>query len=508
MTARTFSTACFALCAFSILLLFLPHPAKAQNAPTVTDLRVMEERVKALEEKVQFQQRELELRGSIARASIRIEAEVENKLLSQKIDFYLLAVLGISAIIGFVARLFGRQAIVKWVEKRTADQVTEYVKAQLQDQGKKAIDDLLKTLQEQAQTDLNTFLKIFETELEKLTTARRESETLTNEIRELIKGSSLDTPPTPEERQKLSDAAKALDETKSTAEYTADEWHLKGHTAYQNGDYESARDAMNKVIEFKPDDANAYNNRGLTYGEQQRYDEALNDYNKAIELKLDFAIAYNNRGNTYNSLKRYDEALNDYNKAIELKPDYARAYNSRGFTYDDLKRYDEALADYNKAIELKTDDALVYNNRGFTYQNQKRYDEALNDYNKAIELKPNLFSAHKNLAELYLIFHQFERVLEEAEFVLSQTSEQNHQAIGAYLKCLALRLLGRDTGEAEIQLSALLAQSFELTWSFQEIKTWVEEADLEPAVKQFIQEKTAMMEKYQRGEDLPSTDDA
>ena len=119
MTARTFSTACVALCAFSILLLFLHHPAKAQDAPTVTDLRVMEERINALEEKVPFQRRELELRGSIARASISIEAEVENKLLSQKIDFYLTIVIGLVTGFGFIIGFIGRKTILDWVEKKT-----------------------------------------------------------------------------------------------------------------------------------------------------------------------------------------------------------------------------------------------------------------------------------------------------------------------------------------------------------------------------------------------------
>ena len=51
-------------------------------------------------------------------------------------------------------------------------------------------------------------------------------------------------------------------------------------------------------------------------------DEALTSYDRAIEFKPDNADDYYNRGIVLQELKRLDEALTSYDRAIELKPDY------------------------------------------------------------------------------------------------------------------------------------------------------------------------------------------
>jgi tetratricopeptide (TPR) repeat protein len=48
--------------------------------------------------------------------------------------------------------------------------------------------------------------------------------------------------------------------------------------------------------QLKPDDADAYYNRGVAKGAKGDLDGAIADYSKAIELKPDYAEPYNNRG--------------------------------------------------------------------------------------------------------------------------------------------------------------------------------------------------------------------
>ena len=51
-----------------------------------------------------------------------------------------------------------------------------------------------------------------------------------------------------------------------------------------------------KAIALKPDNADAYINRGRAYGKKGDNDRAIVDYTKAIELTNDYAVAYKNRG--------------------------------------------------------------------------------------------------------------------------------------------------------------------------------------------------------------------
>ena len=84
----------------------------------------------------------------------------------------------------------------------------------------------------------------------------------------------------------------------------------------------------------------------------KRWNEALNAYNKTIDLNPNDASAYNNRGLAYDNLDKDDLAIADYEKAIELNPKYAKAYNHRGSAYEKLGNYEQAIADIKIAAGL------------------------------------------------------------------------------------------------------------------------------------------------------------
>ena len=155
--------------------------------------------------------------------------------------------------------------------------------------------------------------------------------------------------------------------------------------------------AYNRVIQLKPDFAEAYSNRGIALQDLGRLDEALQDYDKAIQLKPDFAEAYSNRGAVLQKLGRLQEAVQNYDRATQLKPDFAAAYCNHGNVLRDLGRLDEAMQNYDKAIQLKPDSADVYYNRGNTLGDLGRLDEAMQNYDKAIQVKPDYVEAHNNL---------------------------------------------------------------------------------------------------------------
>ena len=79
---------------------------------------------------------------------------------------------------------------------------------------------------------------------------------------------------------------------------------------------------------------------------------AEENYDKAIRLNPQNAKAYNNRGVSYHELIDYNWAIYDYDEAIRLAPEYALAYNNRGLTYQSLGKVEEAERDFQKAKEL------------------------------------------------------------------------------------------------------------------------------------------------------------
>jgi len=157
----------------------------------------------------------------------------------------------------------------------------------------------------------------------------------------------------------------------------------------RRGDYSSALAYFDKAIKLKPDQHEAWGNRGVALLNLGRLEEAIASYDKAIELKPDDHLSWSNRGNALSALGRLEEALASYDKAIEFKPDDHDAWNGRGVVLSNLGRLEEAIASYDKAIEFKPDDHYAWNNRGNALSNLGRLEEAIASYEKALEFKPD-----------------------------------------------------------------------------------------------------------------------
>ena len=80
---------------------------------------------------------------------------------------------------------------------------------------------------------------------------------------------------------------------------------------------------LTKLIESNPQDADAYNNRGLAKYLLNDYQGAITDYNKAIEINPQYANAYSNRGIT-KAIEFNDKqgACSDFKKAASLGYEY------------------------------------------------------------------------------------------------------------------------------------------------------------------------------------------
>lgn len=144
-----------------------------------------------------------------------------------------------------------------------------------------------------------------------------------------------------------------------------------------------------RAITLNPNDAEAYNNRGVAYYIKGDFNCAIQDFNTAIRLKPDNADTYYNRGLAYGQKTDVDRAIQDFSQVIKLKPDDAEAYNNRGAAYAKKGDLDCALEGFTKAIEYKTSEVRFYSNRGMANYSKEEYDLARKDFGKVIELKPD-----------------------------------------------------------------------------------------------------------------------
>ena len=225
-------------------------------------------------------------------------------------------------------------------------------------------------------------------------------------------------------------------------------------------------------------------------------EKSLADFDKAIRLGPVRAEYYHNRSTTYWLQEQNDEALSDANEAVRRNPDSPKIHAHRGNVHYALKHYDQALADFDEAIRLDDRLAGAYSGRGITLLKLSRYQDAREDFERAVKLDSSDATNHLVLAEAFIFTRSYHLALKTAEYTESIVKDTGHRRLSYYLSCIALRLSGNDTEEAEGRLEDLMRDStVRGKWSFDDMRTWLETANLDPADAEYILSLTSRLEQ-------------
>ena len=81
-------------------------------------------------------------------------------------------------------------------------------------------------------------------------------------------------------------------------------------------------------IRLDPNDATAFNNRGVSHSSRGNHAAAMADYNSAIRLNPNSSILFTNRGDAHRRSDNIRAAIADYEAALRIDPNNARARQS------------------------------------------------------------------------------------------------------------------------------------------------------------------------------------
>ena len=159
----------------------------------------------------------------------------------------------------------------------------------------------------------------------------------------------------------------------------------EGNRLFEAGDFGGALVAYDRSLQLRPDDSDAFNNRGVALGRLGRNEEALAAYDRTLELHPDDpdSDTQDNRGVALERLGRHKEALAAFDRSLELRPDDPETYYNRGVALERGGRYEESLASYDRSLELRPEDPDTLNNRGVALSRLGRYRQAATSYRKA-----------------------------------------------------------------------------------------------------------------------------
>jgi tetratricopeptide (TPR) repeat protein len=189
--------------------------------------------------------------------------------------------------------------------------------------------------------------------------------------------------------------AKALEDYKTAVEYAPTNWRVHHNLAISlamKGQYKTAIDRLNTVIDLKDDYANAYFNRGELNFELKQFPQAIRDYSRAIELTNTDPQYYNSRGHCQFMLENYDDAIVDYRRAVDLAADSAVYHTDLADALQFTGNWKEAAELYRQAVAINSQYARAYQNAAWMMATcpDKKFrntELAISSAKKAIELE-------------------------------------------------------------------------------------------------------------------------
>ena len=130
---------------------------------------------------------------------------------------------------------------------------------------------------------------------------------------------------------------------------------------WMEGDADNAIAEFDKVLKINPQDAAAWNDKGIIFLAQGKGKQALASFDKAIALKPGYSDALLNRANYNASRGKYQQALADCDAGLAANPKDAKLFLARGQINRDQGKPSHALVDFEQAYECEKRDPHVLN---------------------------------------------------------------------------------------------------------------------------------------------------
>lgn len=204
--------------------------------------------------------------------------------------------------------------------------------------------------------------------------------------------------------------------------------HYKlGCLRHMKGAFKEAISFLEEALNLNPDLVDAYYHLSLAYTGLNDLDTASDHIELFLHYHSDSAVGHFQAAILSKRMGNKDSALSSLVEAINLNPDFGAAYSLMGQIYHDLKRYDDAADAYQKALESTPESSDLLNNLGHALLSLDRYAESISPLIKAIRLNPGSLVPRINLGCSYRHLGEFDRALEQFEYIL-QREPNNFEA--------------------------------------------------------------------------------
>lgn len=206
-----------------------------------------------------------------------------------------------------------------------------------------------------------------------------------------LKPVNLQTTPTPTDEQ--STVQRKIEQVDAEPVVTDSQLNAQGYferaLARLDNDLAGKIDDYTEALRLDPQNAEAFNNRGLARNSKGDLEGAIADFTVAIRLQPDIAAFYNNRAVVFKDNGNLDAALADLDQATRLYPYYSEALYNRGFVHYAKDQLDTAIADFSQVIQLDPTYINAYVIRGMAFSEIDQPAQAVADFRHVLEVQPD-----------------------------------------------------------------------------------------------------------------------
>lgn len=177
----------------------------------------------------------------------------------------------------------------------------------------------------------------------------------------------------------------------------ADLWVNKGVIAFNRGQNDKAKEYFIKALRLNQEQSQAYNNLGLLYMQDQAYGKAHDNFQRALRVNPDYLEARYNLALAYRALNEPEKAKKELRTLLHVKPDLADGWAQLGQLALDEGANEDAVESLTRATQLDPKFVAAWNVLGNAYMELGKPCEAKDTFSTCIEADEKFPECRNNI---------------------------------------------------------------------------------------------------------------
>jgi Flp pilus assembly protein TadD len=178
----------------------------------------------------------------------------------------------------------------------------------------------------------------------------------------------------------------------------ADLWVNKGLIRLKSGRKAEAKELFIKALRINQEHAAAYQNLGYIYLEEGAYGKAHDNFQRALKVNPDYLEARYNLALTFMKMEKMEQARKEFRTILAVNPSIADAHHSLGIIAYSQGKFEEAAEHIGKAAQLSPEVPAFWHDYGASLMELSRFAEAKDAFSTCVSLDQRNAQCLNNLA--------------------------------------------------------------------------------------------------------------